>query len=113
MTDMAHDLTIGQQALLDGTVVTIVGQPGSSNHTPAARRHTCSIGPDCRRYDVDGDDTPMFAWACELKARIAEGDHLDCPAGDVVVRVRCARQDAAYHVEVGHAGRAKIGRAHV
>lgn len=109
MTDIARDLTIGQQAIHCGAIVTIVGQPTSANHTPAARGHNCPLGSDCRRYDIDGDGAPWFAWACQLRPRIAEGQHLDCPAGDTVVRVRCARTDAAYHVEIGHVGAAILG----
>jgi len=109
MTNAACDLMIGQTAIHEGAIVTIVGQPGSSRCSRAAARHTCRLGDDCRRYDIDGDGAPWFAWACELKARIAEGQHLDCPAGDTTVRVFCAGQDAAYHVQLGHAGRAIAG----
>lgn len=109
MGNVARDLQIGQQAILDGVVVTIVGQPGSANHTPAARGHHCPLGSDCHRYDIDGDGAPWFAWACQLRPRIAEGAHLDCQAGDVVVRVSCARTDAAYHVQLGHIGAAIPG----
>lgn len=109
MGNMACDLMIGQTAIYHGTIVTIVGQPGSSHYARTAARHTCRLGEHCRRYDIDGDDAPWFAWACELRARIAEGQHLDCQAGDTTVRVSCARQDAAYHVQLGHAGQAIAG----